>query len=169
MRMHVWSLALLIGLKTQHCHELQDRRQGLDLVLLWLWCRPAAAAAPIPPLSWELPYATGAALERPKKRKEKKKTSPFLYMYCNINSYGTIYLFFPMYILLRRIFCCLEQPSCEIGRRRSSRHQAPTCSFLDESSLTIKSNDSENMNGCFVSKGYWLCIWLRPQDGSPIL
>ena len=27
-----------------------------DLALLWLWCRPAAAA-PIPPLAWELPYA----------------------------------------------------------------------------------------------------------------
>ena len=27
-----------------------------DLVLPWLWCRPAAAA-PIPPLAWEPPYA----------------------------------------------------------------------------------------------------------------
>ena len=27
------------------------RRQGLDPVLLWLWCRPAAAA-PIRPLAW---------------------------------------------------------------------------------------------------------------------
>ena len=26
-----------------------------DLALLWLWCRPAAAA-PIPPLTWELTY-----------------------------------------------------------------------------------------------------------------
>ena len=31
-----------------------------DLVLLWLWCR-LAAAAPILPLSWELPYAEGVA------------------------------------------------------------------------------------------------------------
>ena len=30
------------------------RRRGLDLVLLWLWCRPSAAA-PIRPLAWELP------------------------------------------------------------------------------------------------------------------
>ena len=32
-------------------------RCGLDPVLLWLWHRPAAAA-PIRPLAWELPYAT---------------------------------------------------------------------------------------------------------------
>ena len=32
-------------------------RCGSDLALLWLWCRPAAAA-PIQPLAWELPYAT---------------------------------------------------------------------------------------------------------------
>ena len=35
-----------------------------DLVLLWLWYRPAATA-PIQPLAWELPYAVGAALTNP--------------------------------------------------------------------------------------------------------
>ena len=39
---------------------------GSDPVLLW--CR-LAAAAPILPLAWELPYIAGVAL----KRKEKKK------------------------------------------------------------------------------------------------
>ena len=38
-------------------------RHGLDLVLLWLWCR-TATAAPIPPLVWELPYATCVALKK---------------------------------------------------------------------------------------------------------
>ena len=42
------------------------RRQGLDLALLWLWRRLAAAAL-VRPLAWELPYATGAALKRQKK------------------------------------------------------------------------------------------------------
>ena len=37
-------------------------RCGSDLTLLWLWSRPAAAA-PIRPLAWELPYAIGAALK----------------------------------------------------------------------------------------------------------
>ena len=40
-------------------------RRGLDLALLWLWHRPAAVA-PIRPLSWEPPYATGAALKKRK-------------------------------------------------------------------------------------------------------
>ena len=41
-------------------------RHGSDPTLLWLWCRPAAVA-PIQTLAWELPYATGATLKRPKK------------------------------------------------------------------------------------------------------
>ena len=47
-------------------------RHGLDLVLLWLWCRPAATV-PIRPLAWEPPYAMGVAIKRPKKKKKKKK------------------------------------------------------------------------------------------------
>ena len=31
--------------------------------MLWLWCR-LAAAAPIQPLAWELPYATDTALKK---------------------------------------------------------------------------------------------------------
>ena len=38
-------------------------RCGLDLALLWLWCRPAATAL-ILPLAWEPPYAT--SVKRPK-------------------------------------------------------------------------------------------------------
>ena len=38
-------------------------RCGSDLVLLWLWCRPAATA-PISPLAWELPYAASVAVKR---------------------------------------------------------------------------------------------------------
>ena len=40
-------------------------RRGSDLVLLWLWCRPAAVA-PIRPLAWEPPYAVGTALKKKK-------------------------------------------------------------------------------------------------------
>ena len=51
-------------------------RCDLDPVLLWLWCR-LVAVAPIKPLAWELPYATGAALKKwqkdQKKRKKKKE------------------------------------------------------------------------------------------------
>ena len=38
-----------------------DRRHGSDPPLLWLWCRLAAVALN-QPLSWEPPYAMGAAL-----------------------------------------------------------------------------------------------------------
>ena len=49
-------------------------RQGLDPMLLWLWFRPRpAATAWIQPLAWEPPFASGAALKRPKKKKKKKK------------------------------------------------------------------------------------------------
>ena len=47
-------------------------RCGLGLALLWLWCRPTAAALIQPP-AWELPYAAGVALKRQKKEKEKRK------------------------------------------------------------------------------------------------
>ena len=44
-------------------------RPGSDLALLWLWL---ADVAPIQPLAWEHPYATGAALKKAKKLKIEK-------------------------------------------------------------------------------------------------
>jgi len=46
--------------------------------LLWLWCRPAAAAQ-IRLLAWEPPYATSAALKskrKKKKEREREKKQP---------------------------------------------------------------------------------------------
>ena len=48
----------------------EGRRCGVDPALLWRWCRPAAAA-PIQPLAWEPPNASGAAVKRQKKKKKK--------------------------------------------------------------------------------------------------
>ena len=57
--------ALAWWLGIQCCCELWCEWQTcLDLALLWLWYRPAA---------WEPPYATGGALEKTKKKKEKKR------------------------------------------------------------------------------------------------
>ena len=44
-----------------------------DLALLWLW-RRLAATAPIRPLAWELPYATGVAIKSKKTKNKKTKT-----------------------------------------------------------------------------------------------
>ena len=43
------------------------RRCDLDLVLLWLWCRPVATAL-IQPLAWEPPYGVGMDLKRERKK-----------------------------------------------------------------------------------------------------
>ena len=40
-------------------------------MLLWLWCRLVAMAL-IRPLAWEPPGATGAALEKAKRKKRQK-------------------------------------------------------------------------------------------------
>lgn len=47
-------------------------RHGSDLVLVWLWYRPAAIA-PIGPLAWDPLYAAGAALKSKKKKERKRK------------------------------------------------------------------------------------------------
>ena len=48
------------------------RGRGSDPALLWLR-RWLAAEAPIRPLAWEPPYATGVALEKAKRQKIKIK------------------------------------------------------------------------------------------------
>ena len=81
--MHVQSLALLGEVRIWRGRELwvEDsaqiwrgcgvgRRFSSDLAWLWLWCR-RAAAAPVQPLAWELPYASGTALKKQKQKKKK--------------------------------------------------------------------------------------------------
>jgi len=47
-------------------------RCSWDPALLWLW-RGLAAVAPIQPLAWEPPYASGLALKRKKKKQKQKQ------------------------------------------------------------------------------------------------
>ena len=42
------------------------QRCGLDLVLLWLWLRPAAIV-PVGHLAWKFPYVIGVAIKLKKK------------------------------------------------------------------------------------------------------
>ena len=53
-------------------------RGDSDTSLLRLWCRQAAIA-PIRPLVWEPPYATGAALKG-QKDKKKKNTEALMHV-----------------------------------------------------------------------------------------
>ena len=72
MKMHVRSLALLSGSGISIAMSCGvGCRCGLDPALLWLWSRPVATA-PIRPLAWEPPYASGAALNKAKRQKIKK-------------------------------------------------------------------------------------------------
>ena len=74
MRMWVWSLALLGGLRI--CIALScgvGHRRNTDSTLLWLWYRLAAAAL-IRPLAWEPLYGAGVALKKIKRPKKKKKS-----------------------------------------------------------------------------------------------
>ena len=47
-------------------------RCGLDPALLWLWCKPAAAALISNLIAWELPYPLGAALKIQRRRRRRK-------------------------------------------------------------------------------------------------
>ena len=49
-------------------------RPSSGLALLWLCCR-LAAVAPIRPLAWEPPHASGVALKEKKKKKAKAKSN----------------------------------------------------------------------------------------------
>ena len=65
--MRVGFLALLSGLRLQHCGGI-GRRCSLDLALLWPWHRHEAAAL-IGPLAQDLPCATGVGGEKKKSKK----------------------------------------------------------------------------------------------------
>ena len=71
----------LIALRTQlvsiriQIRSLASLCEGSNLGLLGQWCKLAAAAL-IQPLVWELPYVSGTALKR-----QKKKSKNVLYSY----------------------------------------------------------------------------------------
>ena len=88
VRMWVWSLASLSGLRIQCLlwAASVSHRHSLDLLLPWLWHRPAAAA-PIRPLAWAI--------------KGKK-----------IDSYGVHFFFF---LLLLLLFCLFRATPVAYG------------------------------------------------------
>ena len=88
IRMQVWPLASLSGLKIQRCHKPWCRSQtwlGLHPVLLWLWLW-LVTAAPIQPLAWELPYAVVGP---------KKKKKNFFQKMFSWNNFMIFFFFWP--------------------------------------------------------------------------
>ena len=84
-RMWLRSLALLSGLRIRFlcCPGLWCRlRCGLDLALLWLWCRPAAVA-PIGSLAWEPSYAARGCSPKKAKDKTNKQKQKTASQLCN--------------------------------------------------------------------------------------
>ena len=83
MRLRVQSLALLSGLRIRYCHVHRHgigHRHGSDPVLLYLWCR-LTPTAPIGPLAWKPPYASGAALKKDKRKNFFLEISGFLHLF----------------------------------------------------------------------------------------
>ena len=86
-------------------------------MLLWLWCRPAAAAQ-IQPLAWEPPYAAGVSLKR-KEKKNNLHSSLMMLLRTEKNDNGdyhheagTVILFlsFHEFDLLYLPHCCPSPP-----------------------------------------------------------
>ena len=75
------------------------RRHNSDLAWLWLWHRPAATA-PIQPLAWEPPHATGVALKRPKKKKFRNVfVEEYVFRFIKCGTINFIILFGKYYLL----------------------------------------------------------------------
>ena len=58
------------------------RRHSSNPMLLWLWCRPAAAALGAP-LAWEPPYASDVALKRQKKKERERERDEYVFHFCH--------------------------------------------------------------------------------------
>ena len=67
-------------------------RPGSDPALLRLWCKPAVVA-PICPLAWEPPYATGVALKRQKTNKKPLHFKKYPLLFFNPNFFVFFFLF----------------------------------------------------------------------------
>ena len=125
MRMQVQSLSSLSGLRI--CIAMScgvGLRHSSDPTLLWLWYRPAATA-PIQPLAWESPYATGVSLKRPEKMN-----------FLLIKLSSTVH--FPRFITVLTIFCSW----CFSRKRRNKTNMSCELFILAKKgrSLCLQSN-----------------------------
>ena len=98
-------------------------RRSLDLVLLRLWRRPAATA-PIQPLAWEPPYATGAVLKRQKDKKKKKKEKKRRAITEHAHSFSLLQNYEKIN------FCCWSHPVYGILLRQPEQTNIPSLTVI---------------------------------------
>ena len=77
------------------------RRRSLELVLLWLWRRPAATAPIL--LAWEPPHAAGAVLKRQKTKNNNNNASSFSNHFS-----GHIWFFFSLSFNLKGLLLYIQ-------------------------------------------------------------
>ena len=105
MRTWVRSLSSLSGLSAMRCGVL--RRHGLDPKLLWLWCRPSAAAL-IQSLAWELPYAKGLALKKKRKKRLELCTGRLSENGLSVQGNNSLQTRFPLSRFPKKISCHID-------------------------------------------------------------
>ena len=150
MRTQVRSLALLRRLRIQSCRELWHRLQTSisPLMLLWLWCRPAAIA-PTRSLAWEPPYAMGSTLKRQKKERKNSHRRSLL---SHLTRVILIYSCINLYNLSACPWCWLIL--CVIGHEVPRSNRISVRVFVDEISNLIGGLNNEAYNpqsGCASS------------------
>ena len=74
------------------------RRRGSDPVLLWLWCRPAAAVL-IQPLVWDPPHAMAVALKYKTSKSDRDREgtvpAPPVKIHVHVDNVSSEYAYFP--------------------------------------------------------------------------
>ena len=136
------------------------RRCGSELVLLWL-----AAAAPIQPLAWELPYTASVALKR--KKKKEKRISGILFLawylvsldeWCLQNLQGGILLvvfhpvtsgLFQIHLLLSLTLLYHNQPISKSLSLSTSLHLQPDLNY-HQLSLGLCSPNFPSIDLCSI-------------------
>ena len=124
-RTQVRTLALLSELRIWYCRDLWCRSQTRlgSGVAVAVWCRPVAIA-PLPPLTWEPPYAEGKALKKEQQQQNSFQSIVFFCQMCvfffrfwkveqNDNSLFQIKKLYFLKIHYKLLIIASDTPTCE--------------------------------------------------------
>ena len=159
MRLQVQSPALLSGLEIRRCRDCGvGSRRSSDPSLLWLWRRPAATAR-IWPLAWEPPNATGAALEKDKRQKTKKKKKNFL-LELSIRLKKKIYNLYIHQLQVLLVVCYKARVSYDWGPLINLWTRLKECNTKSDKSI-LRSYLQSNKNRDSSLLTLWGAIYVR--------